>query len=240
MENKAEANESVRLLGPDTGHALGKGEIGAVIARAGVGKTAVLVQLALENLLNGKNVLHVGLDQTVRKVCLWYEEVFNHVTAQGRTSPGAAAWDSILPHRFVMVFPQNGFSVSQLEHRVGELSEQGIFHPQAIVIDGMDLDNDGRRDLEAIKSMAAANNLFVWLTVRAHREDMSPDNPLPESFGQVSDLFSKVLKLEPAGQQIFVKTLLPDQDEARDGTLVLDPTSLLLAECRDEKQAAGF
>ena len=51
-----------------------------MLARAGVGKTAILVQLALNTLLKGKNVLHISLNDPVKKVGLWYKEVFRHLT----------------------------------------------------------------------------------------------------------------------------------------------------------------
>jgi hypothetical protein len=56
---------------------LSAGQFGAVLARAGVGKTAFLVQLSLNALLRGKNVLHISLEDPVNKVSLWYKEVFN-------------------------------------------------------------------------------------------------------------------------------------------------------------------
>jgi ATP/maltotriose-dependent transcriptional regulator MalT len=42
-----------------------------VLAPAGVGKTAFLVQLALNAMLQEKNVLHISLDEPVTKVSLW-------------------------------------------------------------------------------------------------------------------------------------------------------------------------
>ena len=61
----------LRLMGYETDDILSEGGFGAVLARAGVGKTALLVQLALNNLLQNKNVLHISLDDPVKKVSLW-------------------------------------------------------------------------------------------------------------------------------------------------------------------------
>ena len=47
---------------------LPQGGFGAVLARAGVGKTALLVQLALNTMLRDKNVLHISLNDPVNKV----------------------------------------------------------------------------------------------------------------------------------------------------------------------------
>ena len=61
----------LRLLGKENQDILSKGGFGAVLARAGVGKTAIMVQLSLETLLRGKNVLHISLSDPVNKVSLW-------------------------------------------------------------------------------------------------------------------------------------------------------------------------
>ncbi len=73
----------IRLLGKENQDILPKGGFGAVLARAGVGKTAIMVQLSLETLLRGKNVLHVSLSDPVNKVSLWYKEVFHIRLASG-------------------------------------------------------------------------------------------------------------------------------------------------------------
>ena len=72
----------LRLLGKENQDILPKGGFGAVLARAGVGKTAIMVQLSLETLLRGKNVLHVSLSDPVNKVSLWYKEVFHNLADQ--------------------------------------------------------------------------------------------------------------------------------------------------------------
>jgi hypothetical protein len=46
-------------------------------------------------------------------------------------------WDAILPHRFIMTFKVEGFSVPKLEERLTDLTEQGIFFPNMIILDGL-------------------------------------------------------------------------------------------------------
>jgi replicative DNA helicase len=47
------------------------GDVGIIGARAGVGKTACLAQIALADLVAGHAVLHVALDATVAHVREW-------------------------------------------------------------------------------------------------------------------------------------------------------------------------
>ena len=77
MKNDLILRNPLRVMGFESEDILPAGGFGAVLARAGVGKTAFLVQLAINALLRGKNVLHVSLSDPVRKVTLWYEEVFS-------------------------------------------------------------------------------------------------------------------------------------------------------------------
>ncbi|MBW1865186.1 MAG: AAA family ATPase, partial [Deltaproteobacteria bacterium] len=92
----------LRLLGKENQDILPKGGFGAVLARAGVGKTAIMVQLSLETLLRGKNVLHVSLSDPVNKVSLWYKEVFHNLADQYNAQQVNQLWESILHHRFIM------------------------------------------------------------------------------------------------------------------------------------------
>ncbi len=55
---------------------LGRGNIGVAVGRHGVGKTAFLVGVALDDLMRGRKVLHVALDQSVEKVRQYYDEIF--------------------------------------------------------------------------------------------------------------------------------------------------------------------
>ena len=127
----------LRVMGSENDDILSAGEFGAVLARAGVGKTAFLVQLSLNALLRGKNVLHISLEDPVNKVSLWYQEVFSLIADQYQVDQINQLWDSLLPHRFIMTFNVEGFSVPKLEERVKDLTEQQIFNPHMVIIDGL-------------------------------------------------------------------------------------------------------
>jgi hypothetical protein len=116
-------------LGFETQDILAAGKFGAVLAHAGVGKTALLVQLALNSMLRSRNVLHVSLQDPVNKVTLWYGELFNHLASQFEGAQINKLWDTILPHRFIMTFRVESFTVPKLEERLNDITELGIFKP---------------------------------------------------------------------------------------------------------------
>ena len=69
----------VRIFEKSIHGGLGKGNIGAFMARAGVGKTACLVYLALDDMVRGNKVLHFGVEKNVDKIRAWYNEIANHL-----------------------------------------------------------------------------------------------------------------------------------------------------------------
>jgi hypothetical protein len=213
------------------GHAgddiLPEGGFGAILACAGVGKTAILVQIALETLFDKKNVLHVSLKDPVDKVCLWYEEVFRNLADRsGRKTD--RPWETILQHRLIMTFKAEGFTVPRLEERLTDLTEQSIFFPQMMLIDGFPFEEESRHSLEALKNLARANGIRVWMAVRTHRHEQPADDGFPPFFSRVADLFEAAYQLEPDEREIRVRLLKGGDPRTDFPELLLDPSTLLI------------
>jgi len=218
----------LRFMERENEDILPEGGLGAVLARAGVGKTAILVQLALNTLLKGKNVLHISLNDPVKKVGLWYKEVFRHLTKPYDARETNQLWESILPHRFIMTFRVEGFTSLKLEERLTDLEEQNIFSPQMIFIDGFQIDDTARTSLSDLKDLAKKYSLYVWLTIKTHRHEKSDPNGMPAPLLDVVDLFDLVIQLQPEGKEIHVKTLKGTGADSDQPALFLDPATMLL------------
>ena len=217
----------LRILGTQEEEPLKEGAFGAVLAKAGVGKTAFLVQLALDNLLKGRNVLHISLTQPVRKVCLWYEEVFNNIAGEYRLKNTSELWETILPHRFIMTFRADDFSVSKLEERLNDLTEQGIFFPQLVIIDGLSFQEGVRDILAELKIVAREQGFPVWFAVKVQPEENLETGGPPETVGDVSDLFQFLIGLTPSKKEINITVIKGDVDENAP-PMFLDPATLLI------------
>jgi hypothetical protein len=218
----------LRIIEDNAGNMLAANSFGAVLARAGIGKTALLVQLALNTLLREKNVLHISLNDPVNKVTLWYEEVFTHLVKGLEAQEADKIWESILPHRFIMTFKVDGFSVPKLEERLNDLVEQNIFVPDMIVLDGLNFDNPVSETLKEFKTLAVKHNLTAWFSVRVHRHDKPGPLDIPPFFEQIMDLFEVVIRLKPAEKEVYVKILKGETSDALQPPLVLDPSTMLL------------
>jgi len=218
----------LRVMGYENDDILNAGEFGAVLARAGVGKTAFLVQLSLNALLRGKNVLHISLEDPVNKVSLWYQEVFNLIAKQYKVDQINQLWESLLPHRFIMTFKVEGFSVPKLKERLSDLMEQNIFSPQMMIVDGLPFDESVHQSLMEFKDLIKNNQMPAWFTIRTHRHDDPGPDGIPMRIAQFSDLFEIAIQLLPVGKEIHVKAVKGAESFSEHLDLRLDPSTMLI------------
>jgi hypothetical protein len=219
----------LRVMGYENDDILNAGEFGAVLARAGVGKTAFLVQLSLNALLRGKNVLHISLEDPVNKVSLWYQEVFNLIAQQYKVDQMInQLWESLLPHRFIMTFRVEGFSVPKLEERLSDLMAQNIFSPQMMIVDGLPFDESVHQSLMEFKDLIKNHQMPAWFTIRTHRHDNPGPDGIPMQLAQLSDLFEIAIQLLPVGKEIHVKAVKGAESFSEHLDLRLDPSTMLI------------
>jgi hypothetical protein len=218
----------LRLLGRESEDIIKPGGFGAVLARHGVGKTALVVQIALNSLLQQKNVLHISLNEPVGKVSLWYQEVFEQLAQQYQVPQIDQLWDTIMPHRFIMTFRVEGFSMPKLEERLTDLTTQNIFIPSLIIIDGMPFDDQTRPRLRELKRLAEEQGLPVWFTVTIHRHENPATDGLPVQLSPVQDLFDVAISLEPENETIHIQAIKTGPDHNAEAELTLDPATMLI------------
>ena len=219
------------IVKTDDKEPLTEGQFGAVLAKAGVGKTAFLVQLALSNLLRDRNVLHVSLTQPVRKVCLWYEEVFHNISREYQIKNTAELWETILPHRFIMTFNKNDFSIERFEERINDLTEQGIFFPQLVIIDGLDFDESSMESLSELKILSREMGFPVWFAITVNPDEDLKKGALPAHVDPIAHLFDVLIRLKASKKEINILLLKgePSKDEEN---VYLDPSTLLIKDRR--------
>lgn len=232
LKNEIIQRHPMRQLGFKREDILPVGGFGAVLAHAGVGKTAFLVQLAMNAMLRDRNVLHVSLNDPVNKVTLWYGELFQNMARQYEAGEIKQLWDSVLPHRFIMTFRVESFSVPKLEERINDLTEQGIFSPEMMIVDGLNFDESQRTDLAAMKTLAARYAMHVWFTVHTHRHEKPGADGLPVSFSPLLDLFDLVLELQPEQANVHIRLLKGESSPTESFTLLLDPSTMLIKDQR--------
>ena len=233
LKNDLELRNPMRILGQTGVAPLPPGGFGAVLARAGVGKTAFLVQLALDNLLQARKVMHISLNDPVQKVSLWYREVLAAAAAHQTARETTSLWESIQPHLFIMTFQVEGFSVPKLEERVTDLTAQGIFSPQLLLIDGLPFEDATIAPmLRAFKALSERLGVPAWFAVRTHRHQAPAENGLPLQIEPVADLFEVLWQLNPEGASVHVRALKGGPRGTGEIPLVLDPATMLVRDVR--------
>lgn len=161
----------IRSIGTNPTTILEPGRFGIIVAEPGMGKTSLLVQIGLFALMNEKPVLHISLNDPVHKVSLWYKELFRHFVRTNDIETATDIWESIQRHRFIMTFQVEGFSVPKLRERLTDLTEQGIFSPSILMIDGLRFDDGGVSEtVSTIKDMCNTMALSAWFTASATPE----------------------------------------------------------------------
>jgi hypothetical protein len=190
------------------GGPLRAGQLGVMLARAGVGKTASLTHIALEQLLHGLPVLHVCLNEVPEKIKLWYLEFLKNIAASQSGVELAGLQQRIEPLRFILAYLHQTFTPDKLEQSLGNLREQAKFSPALVVIDGMDFDRLDRSTIEALSELAKRRAVSIWMSARTHRHiSIANDHGIPYPCNDMDDLFAAILLLEPVANGIELKVL---------------------------------
>ena len=177
--------------------------MGLLMARAGLGKTAILVQIAIDSIMRGNQVLHVSVGQSLDKTRVWYDDIFKDIVEGAKLEDSNELQEDVLRNRLIMTFKESEFSRPKLEERVNDLVYQNIFRPTCIVIDGFDFENNDRQAVADVKEMAEAMDMQIWFSALVHRaDDRKSDEGIPAPCHEVGDLFDTVVLIQPETEQL--------------------------------------
>jgi hypothetical protein len=204
---------------------LGAGNVGVVLAGHGVGKTAFLVAVALDELLRGGRVLHVCLDHTVSHVRAHYDTVFEDLASSTHLDGAAAVHAEIDQRRSIRVYPPNAMSVSKLRDSVKLEADAGA-RPSLIVLEGLDCETLDKEEIADLKALADELAAEVWISSPSQEEGPSATPPWLQ---KLESAIGVILALEPGSESVGLRAL-KDHDNPDVSALhvALDPRTLLL------------
>ena len=210
---------------------LGGGNIGVMVARTGVGKTAFLVGVAVDNLLRGRKVLHVAIDQSVEKVREYYDEIFLDLAHASRLEDFGRERLEMERNRNIHTFLGKTFSLEKLREAVAFLRDHMHFAPVAMILDGYDFSKAAITDLLALRRLAGEIGAEVWMSATTHREAKRNERGVPEPVSHVEEALSVILSMAHDGKTVQLR-LLKDHDNPSvpNLSIALDPTTLLLVQ----------
>ena len=160
----------MRIVSQHLDGGLEAGQIGAIVARAGVGKSTLLVHIGLDALMRDVPVLHVSLRDSVDHVRSYYDEIFSALARTRNMKERAQAMVAAERHRMIHSYLDRAFSVGHLEQTLVMLADVAQFKPELLVIDGLD-DRGAREHATALQDLAVRRRLPVWLTLRARVDE---------------------------------------------------------------------
>lgn len=221
----------IRVLEKLTHGGAGKGNIGVFASRPGVGKTACLVHLGSDKLLQGKHVIHASFADDTRHISVWYEDIFREITRRNNLNSADTIHDEAVRNRVIMNFTQDGVHITEIEKSFKALIEQGNFQADAVLIDGYDFGRSSTEELQEFREFARSHGLEVWFT--ASVGDVGDGTEIPPELMHVADEISVAISLRPDSDYVHL-TLVKDHDsppsDDPDMHLKLDAKLLLIAE----------
>lgn len=233
--HRKEVNERspMRVLEASIHGGLGKGKLGVVIARHGVGKTAFLVGVALDDLMRGRQVLHVSLEHTGEKVRAYYDEIFSDLAHHAHLEDVWKVRLELERNRRIHCYLGGTFAMDKLRTAIAFDREHGEFRPEAVMIDGLDFGTLGPEDVDALRAVAVDLGAEMWMSAVTHRDSAIGDDGVPEPVARLAGHFDVILRMAHDTKAVHV-SLLKDHDNPApsDLRLALDPTTMLLMQER--------
>lgn len=178
---------------------LGKGELGVMVAPAGIGKSWALMNIGAHNVKKGKTVLHYTLELNAAYVGLRYDSVITGIANQNLKhyqDEVKEKLSKIEGELIIKYYPTKTVSVLGIKSHIEKCIMQGK-KPDLVIVDYADLlrghGQEKRHELEGIyedlRGLAGEYEIPVWTASQANRsaleEDIIGADKIAESYGKV-------------------------------------------------------
>ena len=180
---------------------LGKGELGVMVAPAGIGKSWALVNVAANAVKAGKTVLHYTLELNEAYVGLRYDSVFTGIAAQNlkyNIDEVKETVEKLTGNLIVKYYPTKGASVNTIAGHIERCRMQGI-DPDLVIVDYADLLRGQGKSTELriqlgniyedLRGLAGEQEIPVWTASQANRsalqEDIIQADKIAESYSKI-------------------------------------------------------
>ncbi|MDR2095560.1 MAG: hypothetical protein LBP76_08580 [Treponema sp.] len=222
----------VRIFEKSIHGGLKTGEIGLIASASGLGKTSVLVQIALDKLLQSRKVIHVSFTQHTDYVLAWYEDIFDEFIKKKNLENVHEVKNELIKNRVLMNFNQDGMTSAQIQKSLRALIEDGGFRAEALIIDGFDFSRMDKERIAGVKQCAKDLNLAVWYSCTVQGTGPLYDKRnIPLVIQDYLEYIDVVIGLEPKPDHIEL-TVSKDRENCNLEHMILklDPKTLLILE----------
>ena len=210
---------------------LGKGNLGVVMSRAGVGKTALLIGIALDDLMRGRQVLHISAKDSVDHVREFYNEIFEDLRQSSGMADARETHLVVERSRLIHTYRGVTMTANRLERDTQFYKDHLNFQPEVVIVDGFDFGAADEAALTELKAYAKRHNVELWLSALTHRhEPITNIKGIPNPIARFEAWVSVMVLLKTLDGAVSLR-LLKDHDNQNleDLHMKLDPKTLLLA-----------
>ena len=166
---------------------LGEGELGVVVAPAGVGKTWLLQTIAAGAIKRGFTVVHYTLELNETYVGLRYDTIFSGISTQNikfQKEEVKKIIDSLEGRMIIKYYPTRAATVNTLSAHLKQLELKSIT-PDLVIVDYADIlrDNSGMREVrhqlgavyEDLRGLAGEFKVPIWTASQANRSALEEE-----------------------------------------------------------------
>ena len=219
----------LRILERSSHKGLGRGNLGALMAWAGVGKTACLIHMAFDKLFRKEKLVHVSLEDVPEKVTSYYNVIFSDLVKAMDMDNEYEMRMLFERNRMILAYLSQSFEIKRLRKNLKNLIEKIEFVPDALIVDGLNFEKAEREIFEGFKEIATQFEVEIWFSALSHRHitDVN-ERGIPYPCNQTDDLFNIIIQLQPTQSGIFLKLLKDHEAEVMpDARVRLDPNTFL-------------
>ena len=166
---------------------LGGGELGVIVAPAGVGKTWVLAAIGANAMKRGKHIVHYSLELNESYVGLRYDSIFTGIANQNlkyHKDDVISEMDKLKGDLVIKYYPTKSASVNTLSAHLKRITTLGT-QVDMVVVDYADILKDvgGSREVrhalgniyEDLRGLAGEFQIPVWTASQANRSALDED-----------------------------------------------------------------
>ena len=166
---------------------LGGGELGVIVAPAGVGKTWVLAAIGANAMKRGKHIVHYSLELNESYVGLRYDSIFTGIANQNlkyHKEDVQSEMDKLKGDLVIKYYPTKSASVNTLSAHLKRITTLGT-QVDMVVVDYADIlkDTGNSREVrhalgniyEDLRGLAGEFQIPVWTASQANRSALDED-----------------------------------------------------------------
>jgi replicative DNA helicase len=181
---------------------LGKGELGVIVAPAGIGKTWCLQQIVHNTLKRGCTAIHYTLELNQSYVGLRYDTIFSGIPTgeiKFQQQVVRKSLEKITGKLLIKYFPTRSASVQTINAHLKQVELSGL-KPDIVIVDYADIMRDisGGKELrhqlgniyEDLRGLAGEMDIPIWTASQANRSSLDED---VIDASKVAEAYSKVM-----------------------------------------------